>query len=88
MMKLFALYSFDSKESNIGKFLKMVVLADEKSVQKVFREVLKHREFYGVRKDVKLDALRRAYKEKGVDGLSHLMAYGSVELIRLGEVLD
>lgn len=88
MMRLLALYSFDSKETNIGKFLKMVVLADEKSVQKIFREILKRREFYGVRKDVKIDALRRAYQEKGTDGLSYLMTYGSVELIRLGEVLD
>lgn len=87
MTSLMALYSFDSKESNLGKFLKMVVLADEKSAQKVFREVLKHRAFYGVRKDIKIDALRRAYKEKGADGISNLMEYGSVELIRLGEVL-
>lgn len=74
-------YSCDDK---CGDGQHLALFTNKKSdaaMKKLFKKILSRRDYFGVDDDVTADDMFRAYFEGGLDRVSGMMEYGSIEIL-------
>ena len=62
--------------------------AGDKSMKKLFKQILSRRDYFGVYENVDLDDFCHAYFQGGIDAVNKLMRDGALELIEFDEWID